>query len=315
MNHEDNVVTIGVDVGGTAMKAGVVAANGQIFDSALWPAGQACATPGDFAAQLAGHLRPWLDRWDVAAVGLGIAGLVRGDGTVVRAPNYPKWTPFRPAELLADAGVDVPVAADNDANAAALGEAAAGAARGRRNFLLVTVGTGVGGAAFLDGRLWRGARGFAGEFGHVVVEPEGRPCGCGNRGCLEQYASLQGMRHDVRERALDFDDAAELLQRTDLPKVLARRAAAGHAPSRTLFERMGWYLGVGLGGLLNAFDMPLVVVGGGLASAFDLFAPALRDAIAHHSFDVISAGLRIVPASLGGHAGVIGAARLPLAQR
>ena len=305
---------IGIDVGGTSVKAGVVDAEGGVRHLRSIPVTDADRTEQgmvDLLAALVSDLCTAAGEGGVSAVGIGAPGVVDVDEGVIKAsPNFPEWKDYSLAARLAEAGVELPIALDNDANVVGLGEGRFGAATGIDSYILLTLGTGVGGALRLGGRLWRGVSGMAGELGHVNVVPDGRPCGCGSRGCLEQYASLNGLRHDVRERSLEIDDAEALLDDPDLPRKLDERAGKGDPDAIALFEQMGYWLGVGVGTLLNVLDVKTVIIAGGLAGALPRFQATMLSTISHHSFPAIHEGLRVIQGNLGARAGVLGAAAL-----
>jgi glucokinase len=213
-------------------------------------------------------------------------------------------------------GLGMPALLENDANAAALAEYRLGAGRGCRHMVLIAIGTGIGGGLILDGRLYHGASGGAGEIGHMLVEPQGRVCGCGRRGCLEAMASGRALNADAQEIATSEPDGlvAQFARRDgDEPdaRILDEAAEAGDASARAAIERAGAYFGGGLTNLVNVFNPEVIVLGGSIRKS-DLYlesalAVMRRDAYAQHLSDV-----RIVEAQLGDEAAAIGAALLAL---
>jgi glucokinase len=253
---------------------------------------------------------------DVLAIGVGAAGLVdASDGTLRFAPNL-AWRDLPIAARMRDA-LGLPCQVDNDANLAAYGEFRFGAGRGYRHLLLVAVGTGIGGGIVSDGRLFRGAYGFAAEIGHVIVEPGGPLCGCGNRGCWEQVASGSAIGRLGRAAARKPDGAMlrDLAGGPDRVTGAHVTAAAkrGDEPSIRLLAEVGRRLGEGIAGLVNVLDPQLVVVGGGAIEAGDLLLEPARVA-----FRTAVEGpdhrprVPIVAAQLGNDAGAVGAAVLAL---
>ena len=241
--------------------------------------------------------------------GLAIPGGVRQpDGVVTQAPNFPDWREFDIRARL-EAELEIPVSVDNDANMHTYAEWVAGAARGARDVLGVFLGTGVGGGVILDGRLHRGARGIAGEIGHVVLHPDGEPCGCGARGCLEQYASTLFLLREARR--IDHPAIRET-EAADSGRRLAAAARGGDADAAELFHALGVNLGTGLAGIVNVLDSEAVVIGGGLAQAWDLFADALEQTLRSRLYDAIAADLRILKAECGDAAAAVGAASFAL---
>lgn len=284
-------LTCGVDVGGTKILAAVVDADGQIV------AERRVSSPAaDIAAMtdaISGLILDLVDEHEVVAVGIGAAGYInKARSTVLFAPNI-AW---RDVDLKSEveSRVHLPVVVENDANAAAWGEFRFGAGREVDDMLMVTVGTGVGGGIVLDGGLLRGAYGVAAEIGHITVVPDGELCGCGQRGCLEAYASGTAL-----ERAVPGMSG---------PQITAAAMAGDQRCSAAIAE-VGRWLGGGLASLSAVVDPAVIVVGGGVAEAGDLLFTPIREAF--HA-RLTGVGHRpeaeIVSAALGNHAGVIGAA-------
>jgi len=242
-------------------------------------------------------------------VGIGCAGLIdSGSGMVLSSPNLPLWREVPLAKLLRDR-TGARVVVDNDANCFALAESRLGAARGLRNALFVTLGTGVGGALLLDGRIYRG-EGFAGELGHATVELDGPKCSCGNRGCLE---SLVGARAVVRRgRRILGRERGSLggggLLGSLTPETIAREARAGREWAIETFRETGRILGVALGGLANIFCPEAIVLGGGISMAGKLILEPAREAIAAAAMEPVSRKVKLLRARLGKKAGAVGAA-------
>ena len=295
----------GVDVGGSAVKLGVMAADGSHREERSFAVevGRSAETifahAAETLAELAGSPLP--------GVGVGLPGLLdREAGCVRQSPNLP-WLVDAPVRELLGEGLGLPpaqVILENDANVAALGEQWLGAARGARHLLLLTLGTGIGGGLILDGRLFVG-EGLAGEIGHVTVDPEGRPCGCGSRGCLETLASASAARRRAIERGLPREAPGDL-------ELLAKLGRAHAGPERELLEHVGYDLGRGLADVGDLLDVRMFVVGGGFSAALDVLEPGIRRALGEWSYGERIAGVRLVRATLGGSAGWIGAARLLL---
>ncbi len=222
---------------------------------------------------------------------------------------------------------------ENDANAAALGEKWLGAAAGVDDMCMFTLGTGVGGGVVMQGQIWHGMTGMAGELGHINVEPDGHPCKCGSRGCLEQYASATAIKRMAQE-AIAGGNAPHMARalKEDVEfnsKMIFDLAMQGDAQARAIFERVGKALGTVVADMVNIFNFPMYVIGGGVASAWDAFAPLMLETVGRNSFvyrataptENIQAGnapsrsvrgTMITRAVLGGDAGLIGAARLPM---
>lgn len=256
-----------------------------------------------------------LEAGSPSAVGVGAAGMVEfAPGVMRSAPNI-AWRDVPLRDRLADR-IGLPCVLDNDANAAAWGEYRFGAGRGRRDLLVVTVGTGIGGGIIIGGSLLRGAHGFAAEIGHIIVEPDGPVCGCGNRGCWEQVASGQALDRRAREAAdLDAEGAIARAAGTARPAGIhvAAAAAAGDEEATRILAEVGRRFGEGLAGLANVLDPEAIVVGGGVAEVGEAFLGPARERFR----ETIEAPdhrppVEIVPAALGNDAGAIGAAAMAL---
>jgi glucokinase len=313
MDAGSSVLTAGLDLGGTKILGVVADAAGRMVAEQRRP-----TPPGPAAAlsEMAAVLRDLRAAVPgVAAVGVGAPGLVDLEGVLHYAPNLPG---FEGVEVRAsvEAASGLPVSVDNDANAAALAEVLYGAARGRSEVLLVTLGTGIGGGIVTGGRLYRGGHGFAAEIGHVTVDPDGPPCACGGRGHWEALASGTALGRMGREWAA----------RGDAPGVLARAggraddvlgyhvgaaALEGEADGLALMSAHGRAVAIGLGGLVNVLDPEVVVIGGGLVELGDILLDPIR---AELPAFMEAPGRRTLPlvvaAELGEHAGAVGAAVL-----
>jgi glucokinase len=303
--------TCGVDVGGTKILA--VSLNGRAGDVD----GEArTETPRGAEAlvdAVASVVRELPD--SIEAVGIGVPGLVDRNGRLRVGPNLPGVLDYPFREALTDR-LGVPVVADNDATCAAWAERERGAARGASDAVLVTLGTGIGAGIIAGGELQRGAYGFAGEPGHMVVDPNGPRCPCGRRGCWERYASGSGLGWIAREAALAGHAPVVLeLAGGDPESVrgphVTDAAAAGDEGALAIMREFGWWVALGVANLVNILDSSVVVIGGGLVEAGDLLLDPIRTAFANL---VLAADYRppvaIVRAELGERAGAIGAALL-----
>lgn len=319
---ENGRYAVGVDLGGTKVAAGVVDGQGRLLSRVHRATEAARGTAvvldnitravAEALARVPGQVRE-----QVAGVGVGAPGTVDyATGAVRFAPNL-RWHEVPLRDLLA-ARLGLPVRVDNDANCAALGEQWAGAARGKAHVLLVTLGTGVGGGLILGGEVYRGAGGFAGEVGHMAVVPDGPRCGCGQRGCLEVFASARAVAARARElvaagRGEAIQAAARRLGRAQVDaRAVILAAQQGDAEARELLVRAGRYLGSALAGLVNLLNPEAVVVGGGLARAGELLLAPAREEIARRALPAPRAQVALSVAALGNAAGMVGAAGLVL---
>ena len=303
------------DLGGTHLRVSTVDRNGKIYCRQMQATPQA-EKPNEIVRALidAFHKceRAAVEQGGaISAVSVVVPGTVNvADGVVVKAPNVPCLDGFRLAAAL-ESEIDEPVILENDANAAAIGEMWRGAGQGYRTLICVTLGTGVGGGIILDGKLWRGVDGSAGEIGHIGVDPfAGVPCTCGSRGCLEVYASATAIVRMTREARPRYP-ASTLHNTEDLTSEKVYKAGRdGDELAIEVFRRMGVYLGIGLASLINILNPEIVVIGGGLANGWDLFAKHMQQQVIERAFPIPARRVKIVRAECGDDAGLLGAARL-----
>ncbi len=314
-------VAVGLDVGGTKALAVLVSRDGEILDELR------TSTPHDAeggagaatARVLAEQVTTFAERHglDVTtlAIGVGMPGMVRRDGRLAFAPNLQTVSGASFPELLRDSIGATAVFMENDGNCAALGEYAWGAGRGVDNFVMVTLGTGIGGGIIANGALVRGRSGFGGEIGHMAVEARGALCGCGGYGCWERYASGNGLAR------LAFEWASE----GRLPRLTAQRGGAqnvrgedvttaardGDDEAISLMNEVAWWLARGLANLVAILDTGHFVIGGGLSAASDQLLPSAREYLAELTFGYDKRPpIVVVPSGLTVHAGALGAARV-----
>ena len=311
--EQTSALTVGVDIGGTKISAGAVDASGRIWARSLRATDprdpdQIEDAVVDAVEELAAQ-HP-----DVAAVGVAAAGFVGPDrDTMLFAPNI-AWRNHPLGARLAER-IGLPVVVENDANAAAWAEYRFGNGRGTQDMVMLTLGTGLGGAVITDGRLVRGAFGAAAELGHMKVVPDGHYCGCGQEGCWEAYASGTALaRLAVSTAVTDPQGARAMLAVADGEPLSGAHVTAaarqGDPLATRLLQRFGFYLGLGIATLVAVVDPEVVVVGGGIAAAAgDLILPAARDAfLSKLSGRGFRGELRIVTAALSNDAGIVGAA-------
>jgi len=300
-------VAIGIDLGGTNCRGALVSSAGQVQAWRQMETGAAYGLNNllDRLAEFCRELQAAAAALGSSPVGIGcgVAGIVGSQGVVLSAPNLQFLNEFALQDYLS-CRLGLPALVVNDANAIAWGEAQFGGGLDFESFLTITLGTGVGGGLVLKRRLWQGSCGGGGEIGHLAVEAEGRPCGCGSHGCLEQYASGQGIQQNFSEtgdsKGMATIDSIEI----------ARLARLGDNAAREAFNRAGRYLGQAVAGVANLLNLEGVLFAGGLSSCFDLFQPALREELVQRAFAVNSRQLQLVTARLGEQAGIVGAARL-----
>ena len=313
-------IAVGVDVGGTKVLAVAIdtAAPDQILAECRAPTPSDVSDLVEVIAGVAQKVMAGLGdagHGPAGAVGVGLAGIVDTDGVLRLAPNLSGARDLSLREPLVDVlGVEVTI--DNDANCATWAEVLAGAGRGAGDALLVTLGTGIGGGLVIGGQLHHGAHGFAGEPGHMVVDPAGPVCPCGRRGCWERYASGSGLGR-LGRRAAEDGTAAGLLARTrgDLDAIdgelVASAARDGDEGALAVMREFSGWLALGLANLVDLLDPALVLIGGGVADVADLFLDSTRDAFAEQVLGSAERTVtRIEVATLGSRAGAIGAALL-----
>jgi len=308
---------IGVDIGGTNTKGGLVSRDGSIVADKTIPTGAfkpADYTLGQVVALIEALIRAADGLGLVTGVGIGAAGQVDFDeGMYVEGPNVPNWKSIRVASEI-EKIIKKPVVLDNDAHLAALGEYTYGAGRGVSNMLMVTIGTGVGGGLILNGQLYRGKRHSAGEFGHTTIRHDGPVCACGRRGCVEAYIGTQAILRRVREKMVL--DPSSVLHRIPAdamePRHVGEAAEQGDAAARKVMQETGAFLGIGLANVANLLNIERAVVGGGVGNAGEWILQAARERIATDALKVPRETLQVVSAMLGNRAGWIGAARLAM---
>ncbi|MCU1628171.1 MAG: Glucokinase [Pseudonocardia sp.] len=307
---------IGLDIGGTKIAGAVVAEDGSMLAELTEPTPDVsdAATMTALLLEMVEKLRA--QHPDVVAIGVGAAGTVEWPtGRIRWAPNnaYRDWE-IR-AELESATGL--PAVVDNDANVAGLAEARLGDTRWS-DMILVTVGTGVGSGIVLGGKIYRGPHGLGAELGHIIVNPDGPRCGCGNYGCLEAYASGTALTHMGRESAADDPDGliATLAREAGVEvtgQTVTKAALQGDLAAQELFGRLGRWLGVGIASMTTIFELEAVVIGGGLVHTGDLLLGPTRLAAREFAYALEARPLvPVVPGTFGSDAGKIGAALLAL---
>ncbi len=309
-------VTLGIDIGGTNTALGFVDRQGACLADA------SIATNSDegasfLAARLAVKARelfaPLQERYAIRGVGIGAPNADYHHGTVVDPPNL-KWKGKTPLAALVKEQFDVPVVVTNDANAAALGEMQFGAARGMRDFIVITLGTGLGSGIVSNGQLIYGADGFAGEVGHTTVDPQGRLCGCGKRGCLETYSSASGICRTVFELLCNRRDDSEF-RGVSFNELTAKRVAdaahRGDPVALAAFALAGEVLGAKLAESVEHTSPEAIILVGGLANAGDLIFLPTKRSMEDNLLGIFKGKVKLLPSGLPeGNGAVLGAAAL-----
>jgi glucokinase len=336
-----NKISIGVDLGGTNLRIAAVDDQGALVEKVTL--GTKVSRGRDHViADMCDAIQRMSDKYKNSApllgIGVGVPGIIDiQTGLVRESPNLPDWVDY-PARAAIEQRLKTVVILENDANVAALGEKWLGAAKDFSDMAMLTLGTGVGGGLVQGGKIWRGMNGMGGEFGHTTVEPEGHPCGCGNRGCLEQYASATAVVRMAREAIANNGASALAHTANSDPEFSAKSiynlAIQGDEDARRIFRYVGRCLGIVLSALVNSLNLPIYVIGGGVSSAWEAFSPAIFEELGQRSFvyaatappnaltkhEGASAQVKpgpghktiITRALLGSDAGLYGAARLPM---
>lgn len=314
---------VGIDVGGTSIKAGIVTSGGALSSQTAFPS-RADEGPEAVLAQAVAAARSVLraaPAGECAGIGVGIPGIVSaGDGLVRHPPNFARWGDVDvTGRLRGDTGL--PVATENDANCAALAEARFGAGTRHRDFIFVIWGTGVGGGIIIDGRIFRGPGGGAGEIGHVTIDLNGPECRCGNRGCVESYIGqkyLSARAGEVVLRGAAAGDRSAILDLADgdpakiEPELISRAAASGDPIACAILREAGAMLGVALASAANITDVTTAIVGGGISASPDFVFEAAEEEMRSRVLRPHRSAVRVERATLGNQAGIIGAASLLL---
>jgi len=336
-----NNFAIGVDLGGTNLRIAAVDENGHLVEKVTLGTRVSLGRDhviNDMCDAIQRMSEKFRGSAALLGIGIGVPGIIDMQSGMLReSPNLPGWADY-PVRAEIERRLATMVILENDANVAALGEKWLGAAKDYDDMSMWTLGTGVGGGIVLEGKIWHGMNGMAGEFGHITVEPEGNPCNCGNRGCLEQYASATAIVRMARECVADNSSSAFARAFHSDPEFSAKTiynlAIQGDEDARRIYRRVGRALGIVLAGMVNSLNLPMYVIGGGVSSAWEAFSPAIFEELRQRSMvyaatapsDPLSgsggASAQVDPgkgrktivtrALLGSDAGLFGAARLPM---
>lgn len=311
--HPDDALAIGIDIGGTAIKAAIVGIRGNLLESFHAPSPRTSSGLRDFAHSVLKRASA-----QVRGVGIGCKGIIDADSS--RVTSLPGDLHFLEGQLLSeviDAG-DLPVCAENDARTALIAEALWGAARGRRNVVLLTLGTGVGGAALVDGRVLRGASGAAGHLGHVTLDLRGGLCICGNYGCLETHFSARAIESDYWAHLHRAAPAKLSLDSAGLPPTteeIFRAAKDGDESARHVVDHAFEYLAAAIISFLHMFDPELLIIGGSITAAGPQLLNPIKEQVARRTRILLGREVPIVFQETVGYGGVAGAAGLIFLQQ
>ena len=335
--------SIGVDLGGTNLRIAAVSADAQLLEKVTLGTKVALGRDhviNEMCEAIQRLSAKYRDGGSFLGAGIGVPGIIDMEtGTMRKSANLPGWSDY-PVQAEIERRLGVRVIIENDANVAALGEKWLGAARDVLNMAMITLGTGIGGGIILNGKIWHGINGMSGEYGHNPLEFEGLPCGCGSRGCAEQYASASAVVRMAREAIASGKSPALAKAASSDPEFGAKSvynlALQGDEEARRIFRRFGKALGMMLAGLINTLNLEMYVIGGGVCSAWDAFAPTMFEELRERSLvyaatapdDPVAIGKEegaaaqvvartrrksiITRALLGSDAGLYGAARIPL---
>ncbi len=295
-------IALALDLGGTNIRLAAIGEDGNVYSRSrsATPTGSSSIEIVDQIVKLADECRREVpEDSEIFAIAAAVPATINEEaGILTKLPNLPALEGVQLRDILTQR-LHIPAILENDANAAAYGENWLGASRGVDDSICITLGTGVGGGLIINGQPFRGKDGTAGELGHVCVEPQGVPCGCGGRGCIEQYASATAIVRMAREAGMDVNSSLDVYM----------AASEGNVNADRVFRKMGSYLGIGIASLINVLNPEMVVLGGGVSAAWDRFIGTVADEIAIRSFREPATRAKIVRAELGDDAGILGAAR------
>jgi glucokinase len=302
--------SIGIDIGGTSIKAGIIEETGGIIFQADSPTG------ADNAENITRIIISLIERLHTESgishlpIGIGVPGVVTPQGNIVSFSNIHSLE-NHPLREIISARFETDVYIDNDANCAAAGELLFGAAKGARHCILITLGTGIGAGIIINGQIYQGAHGGAGETGHMIIFPGGRACGCGNKGCWEAYGSASAMVRSAAEQSKEYPGSslAKIPVISLNAKIIVEAVKNNDALAIKVFNETTEYIGIGIANLLNTFDPDILLIGGGLSHAGELLLEKIRKT-AHSIANPITKTTAIEKAILGNSAGIIGAASL-----
>ena len=301
---------LGIDIGGTNLRGAIVNERGDISHRSDIKSG---AKKG--INVLMKNLLSFIDKYkdfEPLAVGIGIPGIIDSKkGVLTQAPNIHGVHDFQIYEELNKHLYNLPFVLDNDANCLAAGEFWLGSLSNSNSLIMLTLGTGLGGGIILDGNIWHGEDGMAGEIGHIVIDPNGPECNCGSHGCFESFVSAEAIRRNVK----NSDTLREKCQGTEkdlIPEKIMELALSGDTESMNIWKEIGKYLGIGTASLINLLNVDSIVIGGGISNAWDLFNESMFVELEARALRGPLQRVKIVKSGLGNDAGILGAAYLAM---
>ncbi|TDJ06938.1 MAG: ROK family protein [Deltaproteobacteria bacterium] len=317
-----NINVIGIDIGGTNLRGAVVDSKGKILKKYSLSS-EANVGIDNLINNLIDLINNLRADFKITGIGIGIPGILDSKkGIITQAPNIKNAANYPIIKVLnSRIKPRLPLVIENDANCAAFGEYKFGAGLGFKTLIMITLGTGVGGGIILNGEIWNGAHGMGGEIGHIKIYPDGNKCNCGNRGCLESYSSLVGIKNMIKKGLTENKINKKLLEKIKstkhdkLPELFYEEAKSGNSFSKRLWEEFGKALGIGISSLTNLLNVEIVVIGGGIANAWQMFIPSTKKAVKENTLIGPYQKLKISKSKLKNDAGILGAASLILPEK
>lgn len=314
---DNKTLLIGVDLGGTNMRVGMVTSDGRMVHRLILPT-RVNLGLDKVVERIIKAIQEVINQTivpgnQIKGIGIGSPGTINiQSGIIISSPNFPKWKQV-PLKHMIEEKLSIPTFMDNDANAFAFGEKWVGAGKEVQSLVCLTLGTGVGGGIILNGRIWHGADGMAAEIGHMTVLPDGLKCNCGNYGCLESYASASS----IVRRVCNAIQSGKLTMVLDYAKgnlenitsdLVYQAALKGDELAIHIMNETATFLGIGIANLINLLNPEMIVVGGGLTNAWDIIYPVTLKEVQKRALSEVAKRVKIVRASLGDNSGIIGAA-------
>lgn len=300
---------LGIDIGGTNLRGAIVTNDGTIAKKKDIPSE---AKKG--INKLIDNLANFIDQFEKNepdAIGIGVAGIInKKTGILTQAPNIAKVNNFPiQKKLTQKLKSKIPLILENDSNSAAFGEYLLGAGREANSFVMLTLGTGLGGGIIINGEIWRGEDGMAGEIGHIIVNPDGPKCSCGNSGCLESYVSGEALKRMVKEDP-ELKKTLKDVPKDDIPQALMKLANDGDQKAITTWNQFGKWLGIGITSLTNLLNIDMAIIGGGISNAWHLFINETESEIQKRGLRGPIERLKVRKSILGDDAGILGVSYL-----